>query len=202
MALITSEILPQQFEVIRDRIADILIAEIQAQLDLNSTLSELVDGHVEIGIERSIPINYSETTIINVSYGSGEYGNQDTKQSEGSHIYFIDVFATGCETTGIRGDVSSARKTQRILGICRAILESSHYMTLGFTAPSISRRYVGRIDISEIQNNDSVAASMGRMTFYVRVPEGNIINETRIMNGYITQIKIAETDKGFVTLSN
>jgi hypothetical protein len=200
MAIITTEILPQAFELIRDRISDILIEEIQGQLDLNGSLKAMFPDKIEIGVERSVPVSFSETTWVNVSFSAGEYGNQDAKSSDGNHTFFIEAYTTSPETQNERGDTSSAKMAQRILGVCKAILEASHYQTLGFAPPFISRRYVGRIDIAEIPNQDTASVSMGRLTFHVRVPDNNMLQVPRVLDGYETKVKISETEKGFVFL--
>ena len=91
----------------------------------------------------------------------------------------------------------------RILGIVRAILESSHYLTLGFVPPFVMHTEVTSIEIQDPKDNqDGANIMMGRLMFVVDAVEDTEKIQPREAEGYDTQVKLEETDKGFAFILN
>lgn len=170
MALIQNIISKQSFEIIRDRIAIILRSEILNQF--------LISGDYEIDasvfLERVVKINTSEldsSPIVVVGLATGDYSNQDVTQSTGIYQYLIDVYTKAKTNAQYSGDSRSRIHCQRMLGICRAILEASQYITLGYNYPFVMGRKINSIQIAEPEDTGADSVTRGRLILEVKVPE-------------------------------
>lgn len=193
MPQIPGVILPQKFELIRDRIADILIDEIEGQYDY----TEDEDLNLAVSVERVIPIDNTEAPLINVSLARGSYDNKNAVTVDGTYNYHIDVYTNAEEEEEVKGDYAAAAHGQKLLGVCRSILENSIYNTLGFSKPSISHVSVSEITIAEPAKSDALSHYMGRLLLSVRVAESTNLKPIQLVSTYETRIKIAETQKGY-----
>lgn len=199
MSKITQEIPPQGFELIRDKIGEILADEILAQFVLHSD----PERNAKVFIERITPIDKTEMPLINVLYSRSGYDNNSAINSDGKNTYNIDVY-TGAKTKiAKRGGAESMARLGRILGIIRAILESPFYLTLGFAAPFIMGTEVTGIEIQDPRDNQDAANTvMGRLIFVVDAKEDVEQIQPVTAAGYDTQVKLHETEKGFVYITD
>lgn len=177
----------------RDRIADILYDE----LDIQSQLNYDTDLDVEVLIECTNPIDKTEASVIIVSLASGSYANKNQGGVDGTYTYNIDVFTNSKTTESTAGDKNAALKLQRLLGLCRAILEDPVYRTLGFAAPFISRVNCVDIKIADTGRDDAVNTAMGRLTFNVVLNESSKLLIPNLIEGYDTVVKLGETANGY-----
>jgi len=201
MAKLLEEIQPQAFELVRDRIADVLAEEIAAQLDFTGDFSDDFNAEgIDIYCERSIPFDKTELPAINVQLAKGDYNNEDAKFSDGNYVYNIDVYTSSKSTEDDQGDRLATLKLHKLIGVCRAILKAPVYRTLGFQAPFIMRVTCGEFSIAETTKQDTLHTAMGRLLFNVRVPENVELQVAKVINGYETKWKIAESDKGYITI--
>jgi hypothetical protein len=194
MAIIKEEIPQQSFELIRDRIGEILIEELTEQVE-SFYQEELLS---DVYIERVIPIDKSELSVINVIFAGGKLNAENVKDGNLEYIYNVDVYTNSKSNANADSDKVSALKGQRMLGVCRAILRNSGYRTLGFTPGQVVTRVSIR-DISVVENlkQDANSTYMGRLVVTV-----NAIERTSVLDGLDLQrsttiYKIAETDKGY-----
>ena len=74
MSKITEILLPEGFEYVRDRIAEILADEFDHQYYLTGDV--LFDLKDKVYVERSVAFDREELSAINVSVGSGTYGSK------------------------------------------------------------------------------------------------------------------------------
>jgi len=127
MSKLTAIIPAQGFELIRDRIAVILVDEIANQI----TLGIGAEFNAKVFVERIVPIDKSETPLINVLYSRTGYDNNDFDSSDGQNTYHIDIYAkaNAKPSTNSEADNLAQVKLARLIGIVRAILESPHYLT-------------------------------------------------------------------------
>ena len=95
------------------------------------------------------------------------------------------------------GDQASMFKVQKILGVCRAILSDPRYKTLGFEPPFVMNRHVENIESPKPKNSDLKSVVMARLPILVRLPENVELLTASLIEGYDTQVKLAETDKGY-----
>lgn len=194
MSIITGVIPPQAFEVIRDRVGEILADELANQFTLTANAS--LNPPVEV--ERYRAVDATELPLLVVNVARGSYDNKHAITSDGTYLYNIDGYVRGASSSGQDGDNLASITLQRILGICRAILENPGYKTLGFAPPFIERVFVQEIGIAEPERTDKENIMMGRLTLLVRVPEDVELITPVDLDVFSTQVKLEETEKGYI----
>ncbi len=195
MPQITDPIPAQAFEVIRNRIGEILIDELENQVDKFYKL----ELDATVFIERFVPFDKTAVPAVNVSLARGDYDIQTAINSDGTYRFNIDCYHKAPSTVAENGDSFAMFKLQTLIGACRAILESPKYITLGFAAPFIEHREAENIQIAPpVDAKDGSSIVMGRLSFIVRVPENNDIITPKLIAGFDTQVKLGLTDKGYI----
>jgi len=194
MSLINSVFDRQYFEYIRDRIYDILLEELSNKAIIGYD-DDLLDTIVSL--EDSIAKPQAELNIVNIALGQGVFSNKNQGNQDGAYTFFIDVYAGAKESDSETGTTKSAKKVHRIVGLCRAILETPVYRTLGFTPGFIRRTTCTNIEIGETKNNDTRNVAMARLTFVVEALENSPFKEPRVAQGFETVIKISDSDVGY-----
>lgn len=191
---ITNVVPKQNFEVIRDRIADILNIEIdsQAQLSYEAYL-DLVTVNTEI----ANPVDKIDLPCIIVSYANTNFSNKHQGSEDGLSSYHIDIYTSAKSTSTNPGDKIAALRCQKLLGLCRYILADPIYKTLGLVAPSISRVSNGEINIGQISQSDAINTCMGRLTVNVLCNESNKLIVPQLIAGYTTSVQLDESDSGY-----
>ncbi len=195
MSNITTEIPPQGFEIIRDRTGEILADEFLAQFAIHGD----ADRNPKVFVERITPIGKEEVSFISVLYSRTSYDNNTAVDMKGKNFYNIDVYTSAKSTLTEDGDSKSQKKLSRLLGMVRAILGSPHYIRLGFSPPFIMRTEVLDIEIADPRDDqNSSNMVMGRLVFQVDAPETVEQIQPTDAEGYDTEVKLDETEKGFV----
>lgn len=195
MAQIKGIIPAQYFEVIRDRIAEILADELDGQVLLTYDTDLEVKG---VYVERSVPFDNTEMPAINVSFSGGDYNNQTVRDADGSYSFFIDVFTQAKTTDDDRGDKLAMFKLHKLLGVCRAIIQNPIYKTLGFEPPFIMSRQISSIVIAAPKEGEALKVVMGRLILAIVAPEDTQLLTAELIAGFDTQVKLALTDKGYI----
>lgn len=195
MAQITQIISTQAFEFVRDRIAEILDDELNNQFILSGDY----DLDLSVTVESNFPqTNKEDFPIVNVSLTNGKYENKDHGGSVlGLYQYNVDVYANSKTPLEGQGDRLASIKMQKVIGICRSILEDPIYKTLGFEPPFVSRVFVSEMNISEPNKDDALNTIVGRLVFNVHVPEHCKLTTPTLIEGYETQVRIGNTNRGF-----
>jgi hypothetical protein len=195
MSVITTIIAPQSFEIVRDRIGEILADELHSQW----ILASLTTVEPTVWTERFVPFDKEELPVVNVSLEKGDYSNQDVLKSDGTYRFNIDCYTRAASTDTEAGDVLAVYKLHRLSGLCRAILEHTKYKTLGFVPPFIMNRHIESISLaSPADAADATSVVMDRMVLVVRVPEYNGVFVPNLIAGYETSVKLDLTDRGYV----
>lgn len=195
MSKILNPIPPQGFEIVRDRIALILTTELSAQFSLTGEQ----DNNATVYLERTVPVNQSEMPIVNVGVQRSDLSSQSVVQTQETILFNIDVYHKSKTVGDLDGDSLANLKMQRLLGICRAILENPVYKRLDFD-PAISfieNRVITSIEIGESKRGDALSTSVGRIVFSVRIPEVTQLLLGEILGGTDTEIRLELTDKGY-----
>jgi hypothetical protein len=182
---------PQYYEIIRDRIVDILFDELLNQY----TIGYDDDFNVAVTGERFVAIGLPEVPIINVSLANGNFDNKHIGFSDGAYTFNIDVYSNSSTEDG---DRLSTIHLHKLLGACRAILENPAYKTLGFNPGFIRRVGVQGFDIAEQRSNDSRNNAMGRLVFNVSATEYSPFKEPELIAGMNTEVKISDSEVGFL----
>ena len=187
MAKILTQIPEQNFELIRDKIKDILTDELDGQTYTQD---------VSVFSERFIPFDKTELPAINVSFDSVPYDRHDQKSRHGENQYYIDIVVNKVHTETEQGDVQASLKLQRITGIIAYILSSPEYRFLDFDPGTVQSRWVEGINIGRLQDQDALHTIVSRITFKVRASE-SVGSLTGVAGEvYSSQVKLDNTDKG------
>lgn len=199
MPKILTGILPRSFEVIRDRIGEILAEELPSQ----ATLLTEPDLDVKVWVERFVPFDKEELPAINVLFNRGDYGNTNIRSQHADFNFEIHLHSKAKSSATDRGDVLSMEKLQRLIGVCQAILMDSSYIRLAFdpptVAPLISGREVKSIEtFSGTDNKDAESVAMGRIILSVLATDTVEFKPSTVLGGYETSVKLGLTDKGYV----
>ena len=195
MSKITGIIPSGSSELIRDRIAVLLIDEIENQVNLVGSTMFPINAFVE----RISPIDKSELDCINILYLGSLFDNYDVKQSDGLHRYTIDCYVTAKSTDEGGWEELSNFKLQKLLHVCRSILKASYYVTLGFERPFIMNTKVESVQIMEPKNSqDSFNVSMGRIVFVVRVPDAVETITPNNIAGFSSRATLSDSGKGYL----
>lgn len=182
------------YELVRDRIAEILAIELANQ----AYISDLpIYDDLKVYVERIVPCNLGEK-FINVAIAELSFDNQDVKRQDGTHIYSIDFYVSRSANDEHGGDTLAMLDLQRLMGTVYYILMHTQYYTLGFGANSIgNRRFVnGQFAERSAERDDTAMLVKGRMNLSVRVPELNGLTTPIPIGGQNTKVFLAETEFG------
>ena len=193
MALLTQIIPEQGFEKVRDTIGAVLTTELANQKVLVPSLPVPI-----VYVGRSAPFQQDETLMINVLLDSSNYGSMNETDVMGNTSYNIDIFATGKQTTTETGGYESSKIRDKFLGMCRVILQSTIYKTLGLPLGLIGGTYCENFEIFDSPNaNDSAFTSMARLNFSVRILENQEVWQGITVANSFTSVKLGLTEKGY-----
>jgi len=198
MALINSIIPDQNYEIIRNRIGEILAVELINQAALTS-----IPNVTAVDVERFVPPDETEFPLATVEFAGGTYANKDQTQSQGTYVYYITIHASGRTNPDTKGDKAAAIKLHRILGLCRAILENPAYNRLGFDKPTTTRGNISSTKVESIkipkteENGDATNSIFGYLEFHVKAPEGVQLSDPIPLASGTTVVKLYLTDKGY-----
>lgn len=187
----------QNFELVRDRLALVLQAELENQQYLGADI--IVPT---IYIERGVPFNDTELPAINVQYSGGAYGNKDVTQVQGTYTYYIDIMAQNSTAGTERGDMLAMIAVQRLAGLVRAILDNPLYITLGFSRPSLGHVEASSMQIAERGDTDAKNNAMARVIYIAQVAEGNVLITAPEFAAANSAIKIDISEAGFLYVTN
>lgn len=198
MAVITETIPPQAYEIVQNRIGEILAEEIANQVDIQGLTDE-----VEVFVERIEPFDKSEDVMISLAYREGLYEGQTQQNTQGHYTYFIDVFCTGKGVGDEPPSTNVRNKIFKYIGMVRYILSSGKMPTLGFAPGLIGGKYVTKMtldtDYSNFGNHsnyDGAFIRFCRIHFIVRVQENQLLWEGIPLEGNDTNIQYETTNRG------
>lgn len=192
-AIITEAIPEQGFETVGKQLGAILTLELANQKTLQS-----FDESCEVFHERTAPYDKSEDVMVNVLLESIGFNEHTQSDMNGDTGFNIDVFANATSSEGKAGDTESMRLVQKYVGLCRYILSSTKYKTLGFDPGWIGGVYVQNVQVYEVDTNqDGRNVRMMRMTVMVRIRESQELWPGTLLTQHDSTIKLNETEKGF-----
>ncbi len=193
MSNIPAVIPPASFELIRDRILQILLIEFENQYLL--TYDDAL--YLGVYIERSTPLDKTELNAIVISLFDGDYSNKNQGYVDGIYTFNIDCFSSAKSSQGISGDTLAMKDLQKIMRVVRAVLENPVYKTLNFTPGGINKTYISKISIGPSNKEDALNTSWGRLIFNVIAPETTSLITPALIGGYDTRIKIDNSGRGY-----
>lgn len=178
------------FELIRDCIASILVAEVNNQMTLATAAGrDAQDWNFAVYTERSDPIEIFRsrngntedlTPIVNVLIDMSEFPktkSNTVNQNTSSSIFYIDVVAPAVDVDVAGGgylpaDEQASRNAQRIVRLVRNILMSAHNIYLQQRG-LVWQRYIDKIEFlrPDAQKMVTPVVSGARITFNVMFNE-------------------------------
>lgn len=192
-------IIPQQsFELVRDRLGEILTSEIATQLYL--TGSSIFPN--KVWKERFIPFDFTELPAICVSAVSGTYDNQDVAQVDGTYLYNIDCYIKSKHTETEDADTEAMVKLHRLISVCRAIIMNPKFKTLGFEPPFVMNRNITSMAVADPGKQDATNSVMGRLVVSVRVVEDTELITPRLLYGFDTTVRLYSGNNGYLWSRN
>jgi hypothetical protein len=197
MAQITETLTPRKFEIIRDRVAEILADELLNQSILNTDPNLAATVY----LERLVPFSQDELPVVNVFVADGKFDRFTVDSQTGEHIIAIDIFDKGItegSTKEQRGDLISTRKMTRIVGVVQAIFSHWKYLKLGFAENFIDRVEIQSYKLMEpISAADGSNVAKGRVLLYVKSEECLASPIPVLIDGYDTSVLLHETQYGY-----
>ncbi len=188
----------QKFEIIRDRIGEILTLELNSQIQRigDTSLNDL-----SVWIERVIPFANSEFPAISVGFIKSDIVEYNNIDSTYDLEYYIDVHASGqARLEGEQfadGDKDALIRLQRICGLIRSILTHPLYRNFGISPSFVRTHTVESINITDPYNQDGDFTALARITVSVRLVESNTTEDARVGTGNTTNIRLDSTEKGY-----
>lgn len=199
MAVIPGEIGRQSYELVGDRVAEIIADELPAQFALSTAAPEIKAALAAlVYTERVVPFDKTEVPCVNIQLASGDYAGQTIKQDDATYTFLIDCYASAKDKDGVKGDQFALVKLKKLMGVVRAILKDTRYKTLGYAPGFIMSRQISGIAIANNAQQDATHTVMGRLTLVVKVPETVDLIEPELIAGYQTTVKLFDTDLGYL----
>lgn len=188
MSRIDYAIPSQAYELIRDRIGEILTDEVANQIDLSYD----VDLNAVVLIEDRDPIDKVQLNAIVVSLATGQYSNKNQGSSvDGGYLYFIDIYTNAKERFNKSGSYRAATIAHKLSRYVRCILEHQEYKTLGYQPGFVMRTGFVEFNIRDVSpSTDSLSTYMIRMVFKVDANEITNAKVPNLIEGYDTLVDV------------
>lgn len=187
----------QNYEIILEQIGAILVSEFENQ----ETFFYNTDCvGVKFWLERSTTFDKSELPAINLCLSTGQYDNKHAGYANGAYTFYVDVLTNSKTTQDTPGDKLAALKANRLMGICRAIIEDPIYRTLGFARGSLENHGISGFETGAIKNvgdTDALSTKINRLTVSVKAKETTVLPDGLLLLGNLTKVRLNETEKGF-----
>lgn len=194
MALINQVIGPRGFEIVRDRLAVVLLTEIQNQI----AEFDVEDIDVsKIWIERTEPFQQEELPAINISIDQLNFDSKHMGAKTGNYRYNIDVYTAAEHADDVDGDALASVRCWKLMGIVDSILENPVYKTLGLPAPFLMRSLVEAMQPLAVEQGDSMSTRFGRMIYTCSLSETTSLIVAHILEGAETTVKLGTSNLGY-----
>lgn len=194
MALIDKVIAVDNFQLIRAKVAEILLRELpnQATLSGNAYLN-----YSKIWVGRSTPFNLSEVPALNLMYEAQQYNSKHGVQRFPTVILSLDVYQSAKHAPGnVYADELLDARLWNVARVIQGILDHPVYRALEL-APNIRHHEVTSITPGVSDFEDSGRVSMLRMTITVETNSVLLQTDPTNLAGSDTEVKLNETEKGY-----
>jgi len=196
--VITDEITPDFFEIFRERIAEIILIELQNQY--------LITGNSDynfskIWIERTSTFNLSEVPAINLSIGSLTYGDKHRGQRWTDVVYNIDVYTSKVHEADYFADTLSQKAVWNIARVLEYILDHPEYAALK-APPYVRHTSVGEVVMGQSEVDGAGKVSVLRLEFSVNTLSQQGVIYPINVTGIDTTVTLDQSDKGYFYQKN
>lgn len=208
VAQILSLIPQQNFELIRARIVAILKCELQNQYAYHNDPalrpSDVCDERFT-PIDGGMSENGGEFPLIIVCLGSGKYDNKDYGGNvTGTYYYYVDIYTGSASTSAEGGDKLATLALERIMGMCRYIMDNPIYCTLGFDPQDTDGMQIQNVSVETFHIDPDRKPLLnaddciwGAMKISVTVPETTKLLDTIPVSLATVTVTVNDTDKGY-----
>lgn len=196
---------PQNFELVRDRIANVLRDEYVSQSGLMNTAVPNSGDYlatVVVDVELKKPIDKVEVPTVIVSLVEDTFSNKDMRSMDGNVFYAIDIYTSAKQKGSVPGDKAANLRLQKLAGLTRYILSDAIYKTLLFAPGIIGNTMVNSFQVAEMNPSDADSQAMGRMSFSVKMIENNTLLNAPPVSGVQTTQQIENTSLGYLSEEN
>jgi hypothetical protein len=192
---ITQAIPAQAFEVIRNRIGEIIANEFTAQKVITPSWIKPT-----VWVERYYTFDSEiELPAVNITFSGGSYLNENIVRSQAEYIYNINVSTASPSTSTANGDKLALLQMQKIVGMIRAILMNPIYVKLGYAnnAGIVISRRIESIRIGDKKDiQDALSDVVGQIVLVVNAIETTELGtgvEVQMVNSHVT---LDESEQG------
>ena len=194
MSKILDAIPRQNFEIVGERIGEIIFDELNTQKDVQQ-----FSDPINVFSERTIGFGNEEQIFINVTLSSASYSEKTQKDQQGETIFNIDIFSNGKESDNTTGSKDASLRMQKFLGMIRFILSHTEYKTLGFPLGFIGGTSFDSFEIldPDYTRQDGSFFKMCRILFSVRIWENQSMAKFSVLDGNSTNVKLQLTEQGY-----
>jgi len=191
--MIANAIPSRNFEAIRDRIAVVLLSEIQNQID-NFELEDIDIS--KVWIQRTVPFEQEELPAINVSINDLEWSSKHVGHKDGNYRFNIDIY-TSASYGEQEGDAKASVLCWKIVGLCDYILEHPEYKNLGFEDVKIMSSLVSNIGEQQIDRGDAESTTFGRLSYTCRSFESTSLQVGQYLQEAFSTVALNSSNKGY-----
>ena len=206
-----STLIPRQkYDIVRDRIGEILAAELanQTLIQTDPGLKSILEI-TKIYRERYHPFNESEMLAASLFFFDGSYSMSVPTYSRGEYTFYIDIFGRAATTSSNDGEYISSSNILFIGGLFRYIIESPQWINLGFEKGNPEGVVIEKAPkvisfkrSEEFNNRDAGNIMMYRLVFEVSTGETTVADQGLPLAGTDTDVTINETNLGYVYTYN
>lgn len=199
----------QRFELIRDSIGRVLVAEFAAQKTLVEAYNHIHEHDAipvlltvvnpTVWLERVCPFDKEELPVINIVYSDTNFVDETTAfTSNGESKFFIEIYTNASTSSASEGDKKAAILLAKIGGMVRAILMDNKNRNLDFTDYKIQNRFVKSITRTQPRvTNDAENTIAGIVEVHYFGEEATETETGALEKNLTTSVKLADTEKGY-----
>lgn len=195
MAVIDEPLVDGPIDVIRAKIASVLLDELQNQATVSNKPFLNID---RIWKERETPFNLSEVNpiAINLQVGTVDYGDKYQRLRVQEIGYFIDIYTVQKHTETDYADQLAVEQGFQVVNAVQYILDHPEYRALKLE-PNIRNVKVNRIDRGEATLGDGAKGSVIRVEYSVQAHTRDSATDPGTLEGADTEVTVGNTENGF-----
>ena len=199
MALIDKVIPVDNFQLIRAKVAEIILRELPNQATL---AAKSYINYTKVWVGRSTPFNLSEVPALNLMYETQQYNNKHNLQRFPTVVLSLDIYQSAKHGAGnVYADELLDERLWNVARVIQGILDHPVYRALEL-APAIRHHEVTSITPGVSDIDDSSRVAMLRMTITVETNSVLLEVDPATLAGTDTEVKLNESDKGYFYTSN